>query len=230
MYCVNCGVELANTETKCPLCQTAVYHPDIHPTPSQPLYPKDNMPKHKNGRVAVSGAGLILFLIPVISCLFADLNHDGTLDWFGFAAGAMAVLYTGIALPLWFKKPNPVIFLPVFFISVILYLSYINAFTNGNWFLTFALPTTAGFGIIVCAVVTLTRYLKKGWLYIFGGAFILLGVLAMLMEFLIILTFNLKFTGWSVYSLIALGFLGGFLIYLAINKSAQEVMRRKFFF
>ena len=29
MYCVRCGVKLADTEEKCPLCGTTVYHPDI---------------------------------------------------------------------------------------------------------------------------------------------------------------------------------------------------------
>mgnify|MGYP001071229356 CR=1 FL=1 len=27
MYCVNCGVELADSETVCPLCGTRVFHP-----------------------------------------------------------------------------------------------------------------------------------------------------------------------------------------------------------
>ena len=29
MYCVNCGVKLAPTESVCPLCGTRVYHPDL---------------------------------------------------------------------------------------------------------------------------------------------------------------------------------------------------------
>ena len=29
MYCVKCGVELADSEKKCPLCGTPVFHPDI---------------------------------------------------------------------------------------------------------------------------------------------------------------------------------------------------------
>ena len=39
MYCVKCGVELADTENKCPLCGTSVYHPDIVRDKAEPTYP-----------------------------------------------------------------------------------------------------------------------------------------------------------------------------------------------
>ena len=29
MYCVKCGVELADSQRVCPLCGTRVFHPDI---------------------------------------------------------------------------------------------------------------------------------------------------------------------------------------------------------
>ena len=45
MYCVNCGVRLADTEKKCPLCETAVYHPDIKQSDARPTYPKGKYPK-----------------------------------------------------------------------------------------------------------------------------------------------------------------------------------------
>ena len=39
MYCVNCGVELADSEKKCPLCGMPVFHPDIPRTPAEPPFP-----------------------------------------------------------------------------------------------------------------------------------------------------------------------------------------------
>ena len=33
MYCVKCGVELADSQRVCPLCGTRVFHPDIPRTP-----------------------------------------------------------------------------------------------------------------------------------------------------------------------------------------------------
>ena len=29
MYCIKCGVELADSERVCPLCGTRVFHPDL---------------------------------------------------------------------------------------------------------------------------------------------------------------------------------------------------------
>ena len=44
------------------------------------------------------------------------------------------------------------------------------------------------------------------------------------------ITFDIKFFGWSLYPLVVLVLLGGLMFYLAINKSAREVMERKLFF
>ena len=40
MYCVKCGVELADGEKQCPLCGTRVYHPDIQTNEAFPPYPR----------------------------------------------------------------------------------------------------------------------------------------------------------------------------------------------
>ena len=43
MYCVKCGVELADSQRVCPLCGTRVFHPDIcllytsAPLPTRPI-------------------------------------------------------------------------------------------------------------------------------------------------------------------------------------------------
>ena len=140
------------------------------------------------------------------------------------------VAYVAFALPLWFKKPNPVIFVPCTFVAIGLYLLYINLATGGNWFMHFAFPIVGGMGLILCAVVTLLYYIRRGRLYILGGAFMALGVFVMLIEFLMGITFHLQFVGWSIYPLVVLVLLGGLLIYFAINDSAREIMERKLFF
>ena len=86
-----------------------------------------------------------------------------------------------------------------------------------------------GLALITSAVVTLLWYLRKGRLYIFGGAFIALGGFMLPMELLINLTFQRPFIGWSLYPLITLTLLGGLLIFLAICRPARETMERKLF-
>ena len=230
MFCINCGVKLADTEKKCPLCDTVVYHPSLQQKEARPLYPKNRHPKVQANSKAFNGIFIILFFIPMLICFLADLQRNGELNWFGFAAGGLLIGYIALALPLWFRKPNPVIFLPCNFGTVILYLLYINLATGGNWFLSFAFPIAGSLCLIICAVVTLVYYLRKGRLYIFGGGFIALGALMLLVEFLLDITFDVKFIGWSIYPLVVLVLLGGALIYLAINRSAREMMERKLFF
>lgn len=230
MYCVNCGVELDDTEKRCPLCETVVYHPDIEQKEVLPLYPVGKKPGIQPKSRAINGIIIILFLIPIFICFLADLQRDGVLNWFGFAAGGIILFYVTLAFPGWFHKPNPVIFLPCDFVAILLYLLYINIVTGGNWFLSFAFPVIGTLCIIVCTTVTLTYYLAGGRLYIFGGGFIALGAFMLLVEYLLKVTFAVKFIGWSIYPLIVLVLLGGVLIYLGINTSARKTMERKLFF
>lgn len=230
MFCVNCGVRLADTEKKCPLCDTVVYHPDLKREDTRPLYPPNKVPRAKPKSKVFNGAVIILFLIPMLVSLISDWQPDGVLSWFGFVAGALVLGYVVFALPLWFQKPNPVVFVPCYFVAAAIYLLYINSATKGDWFFRFALPVTGGLCVITCTVVTLLHYLQKGRLYIWGGAFIAMGAFVLLIELLLGITFHVNFVGWSVYPLIVLVLLGGVLIYLAINRTAREMMERKLFF
>lgn len=230
MYCINCGVKLADTEKQCPLCNTTVYHPDLKREEGAPLYPSKKVPAPEVRSRLWMIIITVLFFLPCPTLLLCDLQINKEWTWAGYAIGALALIYELLVLPFWFKRPNPVIFVPCGFAAVGAYLWYINFATAGNWFIRFALPMTAGFCLITTAVVALTRYLKKGRLYVCGGAFMALGGMMLLAEFLLNITFgNIHFIGWSFHPLIALFLLGGLLIFLAICRPARETMERKFF-
>ena len=172
MYCINCGVKLADTEKSCPLCGVAVFHPQLRQEDVDPLYPHEHFPEPQ---VAPRTAQIVLttmFLLPVLVTLLCDLQIRGAVTWSGYVAGALAVAYVMFVLPLWFRRPNPVIFVPCTFVVIGLYLLYIDLATGGGWFLSFAFPVTGGIGLIVTAVVALLKYLRRGKLYILGGALI----------------------------------------------------------
>ena len=230
MYCVKCGVQLADTEKKCPLCNTVVYHPDIAREDERELYPSNKMPKTDAGRAFICGAVLIFFMIPMIVTFFSDIQPDMKIDWFGYVAGALIIAYLTCVFPMWFKAPNPVILIPCDFVAVIVYLLYIDIITQGEWFWSFALPITLAVAMITCTLVVLLRYLKKGKLYVVGGFVIALGALMLLIEMLMDVTFGMHFIGWSLYALLPLALLGGLLIYLAINSVARERIERRTFF
>lgn len=231
MYCANCGVKLSDTEKQCPLCGVKAYHPDIQRAEGEYLYPPNRYPRPGARSYGIQIVATAAFLLPIIIVLLCDLQTNNRLTWAGYVIGALILNYELFILPIWFKKPNPVIFVPCAFVAIGLYLLYINYATGGNWFLSFAFPVVGYICLIVTAVVTLARYVKKGYLYIFGGAFIALGIFMPLMEFLLNITFHIAhYVSWSFYPLTALVLLGGVLIFLAICAPARETMERKFFF
>ena len=230
MYCIKCGVKLCDTEHKCPLCGTVPYHPDISRIDLEPLYPKN---QHPVTHVSTLGALIIAsvaFLLPIIITLFCDIHISGKVTWSGYVIGALMLAYEFFVLPCWFEKPNPVIFVPCAFVATGLFLLYINFAVKGNWFLSLAFPLVGITGAIVTTVVTLLKYVRRGKLFILGGAFIAFGAFTPLIEFLINFTFKIKSVlMWSFYPLVALVFIGGVMIFFAICHPARESMERKFF-
>ena len=228
MFCIKCGVKLENTERKCPLCGTEVCHPEITCF-AEPLYPRDRKPKPIPSSKFINGAVIGLFLIPLVVCFFADISHDLILDWFGFVGGALMLTYIVFVLPFWFKRPNPVIFVPCDFAAATLYVLYVSLALDASWFWSFALPLCVILCFIITAAAALFVYLRRGKLFVLAGLLISLGITSFFTEWLIVKNFAVSFIGWSVYPLIVLVLLGGLLIYLGIDSKAREVLERKFF-
>ncbi len=160
MYCIKCGVELADSEKICPCAAPG----------STPICPADRArrptPDHHPRAEEVSRAGVlfvltVLFLLPAVVSVLCDWRLDGGIVWSGYVVGGLLLLYVTAVLPLWFKRPNPVIFVPVDFIMLGLYLFYINFAVHGHWFLTFALPVTGAAMLLVTAMVALLRYVPS---------------------------------------------------------------------
>lgn len=230
MYCIQCGVKLADTEKQCPLCGLTVYHPELKQGDEAPLFPKNAYPEVAPRSLLPQIILTALFLIPINIVLLVDSQVHSGITWSGYVVGALLLSYVLLVLPSWFSRPNPVIFVPSGFAAIGLYLLYINCATGGSWFLSFALPVTGITCLLVTAVVALMRYVPKGGMYIFGGAFIAFGLFALLIEFLLNITFQgIRFVGWSLYPLASLVILGGLLIFLAICRPAREKLERKLF-
>ena len=71
--------------------------------------------------------------------------------------------YIPLVLPYWFKNPNPIIFIPVFFAAVVAFLLYVDIATGDEWFLSFAFPAVGAFGLIATAIAAVVKYVKKGY-------------------------------------------------------------------
>ena len=227
MYCIKCGVELADSEQKCPLCHTPVYYPGYAPKDEDRPYPRFEKPEPVSPRGIYFIISFACIIAAVISFV-CDLNLGGGVTWSGYVLGGIALFYILFILPGWFKKYNPAIFIPVTFVAIGFYLAYISIATQGQWFWTFALPITGALTVIISSVTILCYYIKRGYLYIFGGAIIATGAFCPVIETLAIITFDIKPLMWSIYPLIALFLIGMMLIIIAIVKPLRESLFRIF--
>lgn len=230
MYCVNCGVELKDSEKFCPLCKTMVFHPDLPSPDGEKPYPEFVAKSKRFNRFGALFVLTVIFLIPTVITMMIDLKLNAGIVWSGFVAGGMAVGYVSFVFPFWFKRPNPVIFIPCAGASVILYLLYICLATGGRWFLPLAFPIAGIATVLVTTVVALVKYIKKGRLYIFGGAIIALGGFSVLIEMFIAISFeSVKFIFWSIYPLTVCVLVGLLLIAIAVCKPLRISLDKRFF-
>ena len=172
----------------------------------------------------------MLFLLPLATSLLCDWKINGRILWSGYVGGALTVFYVIVVLPMWFRRPIPVVFVAADFIAAGLYLLYINFATGGHWFLSFAFPVTGGLMIIAVGAVALMYYLRRGYLYIIAGTLIATGGFMVLVEYLLNYTFGLHDSLiWSIYPLACCLILGLTLIIIACCPPLRESVKRKFF-
>lgn len=232
-FCVKCGVELSDTEKSCPLCNTIVFHPDMQRPESKPLYPAHEV--FSETQINKSGALFILTtlcILAIVVTLLCDLSINGGITWSHYVWSGIVMLYIIVVLPIWFRRPNPVIFVASDYAALTIYLWFICYLTGGTWFLTFCLPVVGLNAILVITMIVLIRYVRHGILYIIGGGFIVSGLFMLLTELLINYTFEIREPFrliWSIYPFAAFFIIGIALIIIAINRPLRELLNRKFF-
>ncbi len=228
VYCVKCGVRLNEGVERCPLCGTPVWNPD-HTQPHEPSYPA-RLPAHQSeSRLP---AALMLTVLCVLVCpiiLLVCFKMYGSLAWGGYALLGVALFYCLVGLPLWFPAPNPVVLIPVDHAAIAGFLLYVSCKTGGHWFLSFAFPLSGLSCLVATAMVSLLRYLKGGRFYIFGGFFLFLGGVAMLVEFFEHITFHTEMFLWSLYVVGACAVFGILLMLAATIRPLRDWIRRSFF-
>ena len=229
MYCVKCGVRLQEGAKTCPLCDTPVRY-DGDTGVFSGTYPGEIPARpSRAGRLALVGFLTLVLAAAGSSCLIFCLNTYGKMAWSGYVIFGILAAYAIGILPLWFRKPHPMIFVPVSFCAACGYLLYISIATGGNWFWRFAFPTVMLAGALTTATVALYRYIKKGRLFITGGLLIAIGGSAMLIELFQHLTFGSRMFVWSLYPVTAFGVFGLFLILAGMIRPLRRALERTFF-
>lgn len=228
MYCVRCGVKLQDGAPECPLCHTPAWLPDTVPEKTNlysDRYPDTSYHARYSASAIITAAIAALSLSALIFCL----KTYGSVSWSGYVIFSLLLLWVIAVLPLYFRKYRPLVFIPVDFGAILLFLLFICLFTHGHWFLSFALPVTLLVAAITITAIVLYRYIKKHRLYITGGLLIAIGLSFMLIEFFIHITWGKPMFVWSLYCVSTFCLLGMFLIVAAIIKPLREYLERKFF-
>lgn len=232
MYCVRCGVELQKGIERCPLCGLRVWHPEIEEQPEALPYPR------RVEEETVSHGGLLFivsffFAIPLLVCLLVDYNLNRHIGWSGVVAFSLLAAYLIFCLPLWFRRPNPVIFFPIGMAGALGLCLYLCLYGGGRWFLSFALPVGGALLLIVETMIVLLRYAvgeqRHRALFVCGGAFIAVGGLCVLIEFLLRVSFSIAMRWWSLYPLAVLTLLGVMLIVIGACKPLRLSLHKKLF-
>lgn len=228
MYCMNCGVKLGDGEEKCPLCGLRAYHPDLQRTPGPPLYPRQwHAPEAE--RSGLRYLLTVFFLVAVSASLVVNFLLEDGVTWSGYVLAGLATGYVLVVLPLWFTRPNVVVFLTMDFVAVGMLLLYIDLRVEGGWFLSLAFPVTALYGLLVTGTAALAKYVRRGRFFLLGGGCIAFGCSTMLLEFFLHLTFGTKMFVWSLYPVALLSTVGLFWILAGIIRPLGDAIRKRAF-
>lgn len=231
-YCIKCGVELKDSEKKCPLCQTVVYHPEIKQSIDfKPPFPKEIEIYHQKikNRFKMFIATIIIFLSAFLT-MICDYSINSKILWSDIVLSSVCLIYCFIFIPLIVCKKNVFLYLIIDFISLLLFQWYIAYTTGGTWFASFSLPVTSSIFLIITVSILIRRYTKVSYLIIFAIIFILAGLDCILIEYLINKIFmNQVHLVWSYYPLITFIAVGAILYLSDKNKRLKEKIAKKFF-
>lgn len=229
MYCVVCGVKLPEGTKACPLCHTPVWCPDTEERPAPQTY-SDRYPALSwQRRVTVMSLVSVALLAGTVACLSICLHLTGQMGWSAYVLAGALCFYVSFLLPMWFRHPHPMVFVPTAFAAWLLLLLFLCLRTEGAWFLSFAFPVTMILAALTIGGLALYRYVRGGALFITGGLLMACGGACMLIELLAHITFQVPMFVWSIYAAVVFFLFGGFLILAGIIRPLRENLERTFF-
>ncbi len=231
-YCIKCGVKLEDSEKKCPLCRTVVYHPDIKlPDNAVPPYPEEHiiLLRQMNKKYKIIIATIIIF-IPTLLTLICDYKINSEFVWSDIVLSSVCFLYCLIFIPLIFPKKDTLLYLGIDFSALLLFQWHLSYTTGGHWFFSFAMPLILSAELITMSAILIKRFTKASYLFVFAIVFIFTGADCILIEFLINKTFlnQINFL-WSYYPFVTFLAVGAILLLFNRNKKIKEQITKKFF-
>ena len=233
-YCVHCGVKLADSEKRCPLCQTPVYDPAEPQRPAAPKpypvrTPEQELKRSKRFLLILAA---LMLLAPAALCLVIDLLITGGVTWSSYASGALVMLFLSVAVPLIVPKYQAYFAIGVPFLCLNGYLFLVERLSNsGRWFFPIALPALALGALIITLITALWR---RGWLNkltLLALSFSGVALECLVIEWLLARAKGM--TGgfvWSPFVLAPCLFISLSLFFINGNRFVREEVRRRVHF
>ena len=165
-YCVNCGVELAASEKKCPLCGTVVINPNaIFDDSAATPYPRDEEQLHldlRENRRLTAVIISVLIAFPAVVCMVCDFGITRSLSWSNFVIVSCALLWCFIFPPIMMKKANVLYFVAIDTLAVLLFLMTVSKLIRlqgkaADWYSEIALPIVLCAGVFVSFAIVIIR-------------------------------------------------------------------------
>ena len=229
MYCVRCGVRLQQGVKACPLCGTPLWCPEAGEGAPAAAYSDRYPAASRQKRLTIMASLTVGLLSAMIACLSIAVHTTGAMGWSFYVIAATAAFYFMFLMPLWFRRPHPMIFVPTAFLVLLGLLFLLSAHTGGRWFWTFACPLTVLLAALTIGAVALYRYVKRGTIFITGGLLLAVGGSCLLAELFQHLTFRTPMFAWSPCAAAVFGLFGGFLILAGSIRPLREQLERTFF-
>lgn len=184
-YCVNCGVELDKSASKCVLCNTPIYNPgeiidsDINtPFAQTPIEIRSSV-KVKFTAIIIS----FVILIPNLVCMLLNLFFQPDFLWFIYVMSTSFLVWVVFVFPFITKKRKPFLMWGFDSLATALYIFVFYALNtqDGGWYYLIAVPTIAITSACAFYFIHWYRQRARHWtskvLHIFIDLVIILGVL-----------------------------------------------------
>lgn len=231
-YCVNCGVELEDSASFCPLCHTPVYHPGRQAPQEKPAtFPQERQEVEDINRKELAVLLSVTLLCTAGCCgLLNKFLLLPQVPWSAFVAGACGLLWVWIIPPLLKRTLPTVVFLLLDIVAIGAYLVLIAHLLHGeSWLQALAFPIWAGAAVLFLLAFLLARkrsVISRTMLLIAG-----IGLFLLWLEFLIDHWMGVTYR--PQWSLIVAAVCAALLIPLAIIRmrpNLRRQVRRRFHF
>ncbi len=231
-YCVHCGVELADYETKCPLCETPVVDPNRLFTSGEPPFVDAVEVKEKkfNRHFIVTVVSAVM-LIPFIVTTVVDITLSLGMTWSAFVLGAEALFWLWFVLPFQSSDPSPYACCLIDGAATALYVLLVSVLTKGDgWYLPLALPIIAAATLEILLIIRIHRARRIGKLTKVGLGFIAASFLPLLIDVAVTHYKNGSFMPlWSWYASVPLAVFGVTVTALSRSVRFTEWLRKKMY-